>query len=64
MDVNSIKKEIDQYIQTSKDSKLVPINNESSVRMSQQEFLEKTENLDLIPTDLIESKVESIYEVN
>lgn len=65
MDVVSIKKEIDQYVQISKDNKLLStINNDNSVRMSPQEFLERTKQLDLIPDGCIESKVENIYKVN
>lgn len=65
MDVVSIKKEIDQYVQISKDNKLLStINNDNSVRMSPQEFLEHTKQLDLIPSGFIESKVENIYKVN
>lgn len=68
MDVASIKKDIDRYVQISKDNKLLStINNDDSddlVRISPEEFLERTKQLDLIPADYIESKVENIYKVN
>lgn len=65
MDVVSIKKEIDRYVQISNDNKLLSnINNDNVVRMSPEEFLERTEQLDLIPAGYIESKVENIYKVN
>jgi len=64
MDLISIQKEVDQCIKISNDKKITPLNNEGSIKMTPQEFLELTEKQNLIHTDNLEFKLEYIHKVN
>ncbi|XP_026806117.1 uncharacterized protein LOC113549143 [Rhopalosiphum maidis] len=63
MDLISIQKEVDQCIKISNDKKITPLNNEGSIKMTPQEFLELTEKQNLIHTDNLEFKLEYIYKL-
>ncbi|XP_025208070.1 uncharacterized protein LOC112603615 [Melanaphis sacchari] len=63
MDLISIKKEVDQCIEISNNKKITPLNNEGSIKMTPQEFLELTEKQNLIHTDNLESKLEHIHKL-
>ncbi|XP_060834860.1 uncharacterized protein LOC132917893 [Rhopalosiphum padi] len=63
MDLISIQKEVDQCIKISNDKKITPLNNEGSIKMTPQEFLELTEKQNLIHTDNLEFKLEYIHKL-
>lgn len=63
MDLISIKKEIDQYIQISNENKRILSNSKQPNRITPHEFIEITKNKNLMSTNYLESKVENIYKV-
>lgn len=64
MDFISIKKEIDQCNKISNDTKITQLNNERSIKMNPQEFLDLIEKQNLIHTHNLESKLEDIHKVS
>uniref|UniRef100_A0A2S2PMF2 Uncharacterized protein n=1 Tax=Schizaphis graminum TaxID=13262 RepID=A0A2S2PMF2_SCHGA len=63
MDLTSIQKEVDQCIKISNEKKITPLNNEGSIKMTPQEFLELTEKQNLIHNDNLEFKLECIHKL-
>jgi len=64
MDLISIKEEVDQCIKISNNKNIIQLNDDDSIKITTQEFLELIDKQNLIHSDDLESKIEYIHKVN
>lgn len=63
MDIGTIQKEIDHYIKISNENKITLSTSKHSPKIPSEVFTELIKNTNLLDTDCIESKMNSIYTV-